>query len=864
MAGSGSRRRAAQRVSRGSAAVGAGTVAVVVGLVITVAIAVGVSSIAVGVAAQAPAAQPASASPPLPPTEAMKTFRLPPGYRLELVASEPMVADPVWMDQDPDGRLWVVEMRGFMPNFEGTGEDRPVGQVVVLEDTDDDGRADRRTVFLDGLVQPRTVKVLERGVLVIAPPQLILARDTNGDLKADTREVLRTDVGVAGGNPEHSPNSLLWGLDNWIYTSEYATDFRWTGAALERVRTLSRGQWGISMDDTGRVFRNWNDDPLRVDYLPGRYLARNASAVRTRGVYEPVTDDLGVWAIRPTPAVNRGYRDGVLRPDGSLAVFQAAGTPTVYRGDRLPAEVRGSVFVTEPAGNLVRRYTLEERADGRLSATNPHGRAEFLASTDERFRPVNLHSAADGTLYIADMYRGVIQHGQYQSEYLKNQIRARGLVEPTGLGRIYRVVHASTKRDAPPALGRRTPAELVAVLAHPNGWHRDTAQRLLVERGDRSVAPALVAAAAKAADPRTRLHALGVLDGLGAIEAATVAAALKDASPAVRAAAVRVSERWLGTEGHPLREQVWALRSDPSPRVRWQLAASQGAASGQIAVDRAVALIERHGADPFVVDAAVSGLAGAEGQALARLLAKPGAPPDAVAVLAGAVARSGDAAAVTALWGFVADTRRPLAERITLAKGVELGLATESFGVRTARRITLTQPPEALLARAQEGGEIDRVVARVLEGMDWPGKPKKADTAAPLTAEEQQRFEAGRDVYGRLCVACHQPDGRGREGLAPALAGSPFVTGRAGITARIVLHGKEGKAMMPPLGTLSDAEVAAVLTYLRRSFGHALSPVSVDLVKEVRGASLGRERPWTETELRAVSQPDGAPPARRP
>ena len=149
---------------------------------------------------QAPPA-PATAAPPLAPAEALKTFRLPPGYRLELVASEPMVADPVWMDMDPDGRLWVVEMRGYMPTVDAKGEDAPVGQVVVLEDTDDDGKADKRTVFLDGLVQPRTVKVLDHGVLVIAPPQLILARDTNGDLKADTREVLRTDVGVKRGNP---------------------------------------------------------------------------------------------------------------------------------------------------------------------------------------------------------------------------------------------------------------------------------------------------------------------------------------------------------------------------------------------------------------------------------------------------------------------------------------------------------------------------------------------------------------------------------------------------------------------------------------------------------------------------------------
>ena len=250
---------------------------------------VGIVALSAGLLARAgrvpPAAAPAGApqapatvSPPLTPAEALKTFRLPPGYRLELVASEPLVADPVWMDMDPDGRLWVVEMRGFMPTFEGKGEDAPVGQVVVLEDTDDDGRADKRTVFLDGLVQPRTVKVLDHGVLVIAPPQLILARDTDGDLKADTREVLRSDVGVKGGNPEHSPNSLLWALDNWLYTSEYATDFRWTRTGLESAKTLSRGQWGISMDDSGRIYRNFNDDPLHVDYLPGR--AAGAQPVR--------------------------------------------------------------------------------------------------------------------------------------------------------------------------------------------------------------------------------------------------------------------------------------------------------------------------------------------------------------------------------------------------------------------------------------------------------------------------------------------------------------------------------------------------------------------------------------------------------
>jgi mono/diheme cytochrome c family protein len=277
-----------------------------------------------------------------------------------------------------------------------------------------------------------------------------------------------------------------------------------------------------------------------------------------------------------------------------------------------------------------------------------------------------------------------------------------------------------------------------------------------------------------------------------------------------------------------------------------------------------VQLLAHHGRDPFVVDGVVSSLAGVEEQALAQLLARPGLPVEALGPLAGAVARGGRPAAVGDLWTLIADARRPVAERLALARGVELALGTESFGVRTPRRLVLAAAPQPLLARAHEQGEIETVVARLLDGMDWPGKPRRAETAAPLSAAEQQRFEAGKEIYGRLCVACHQPDGRGREGLAPALAGSPFVAGRAGIMARIVIHGKEGKTLMPPLGSLSDADIAAVLTFVRRSFGHTASAVDVALVREVRGSALGRERPWTEAELKAISQPDGDPRARRP
>jgi glucose/arabinose dehydrogenase len=153
-------------------------------------------------------------------------FTTQPGYRVELVAAEPLVQDPVAIDFDPDGRIWVVEMRAFMPNLQGTGEDRPVGRIVVLDDTNDDGRMDRKTVFMDSLVLPRAVKVLSQGVLVAEVPNLWLVRDTNGDGRADSKELVRDDYGTKQSNPEHNANGLLWGIDNWIHNANYAGEFR--------------------------------------------------------------------------------------------------------------------------------------------------------------------------------------------------------------------------------------------------------------------------------------------------------------------------------------------------------------------------------------------------------------------------------------------------------------------------------------------------------------------------------------------------------------------------------------------------------------------------------------------------------------
>jgi mono/diheme cytochrome c family protein len=565
--------------------------------------------------------------------------------------------------------------------------------------------------------------------------------------------------------------------------------------------------------------------------------------------------------------VNRGYREGTLRPDGSLAVWASAGAPVVYRGDRLPADLAGNVFVTEPAGNLVRRFVLTTDQAGDVRAHNAYERAEFLASTDERFRPVNLYSAPDGTLYVVDMYRGVIQHAAYQTEYLKDQIKARDLVNPIHYGRIYRIVHVSTRREARPALSRRTPAELVEVLRHPNGWWRDTAQRLLVERGDRSVAGALRDLVARGPDERTRLHAFWTLDGLDELAESDVTRALADRSEHLRAAGARASERWLAARHAAIEAAVLARLDDPSLAVRRQAAASLGALPSGPREDAIAAAIERHGDDPVIVDAGASGLAGSEMRVLERLLAPAQPPrPDAVSTLVATLLRARQGATLLALLQKIAEPGRAAWQRAALLGGFEArsaGPAEGVFGPPRSTTIEVPSRPDAFLALARNpepalGDAVTRVAAR----LDWPGRPKPKSTVPALTPVQQERFVAGQQIYASMCVACHQTDGRGQNGLAPPLVGSKWVLGRAGHAARIVLHGKEGTALMPPLAMLSDEEVAAVLTYVRRAWGQSATAVEPSLVREARGASTGRKRPWTDEELAKVTQPDGLPPPR--
>jgi mono/diheme cytochrome c family protein/glucose/arabinose dehydrogenase len=809
-------------------------------------------------------------APVLSPEQERDTIVVPPGFRVELVASEPLVIDPILIDFDADGRMWVVEMPGFMPDTSGHGSREPINDVVVLEDTTGDGVMDKRTVFADKLVLPRAIKVLAGGkVLIGEPPNLWLMTDTNGDLKADSRVLVSNTFGRAEANVEHNANSLLWALDNTIYTSEHDWHLRWKNGAFETIPTLNRGQWGASQDDAGRVYRNFNDAPLFIDYLAPSYYMRNPNLARTRGLYDPLISREAsiVWPARATRGVNRGYRDQFFRADDSSITIQAAGTPLVFRGDRLPKALQGQAFITDSATNLVHAYRLVDDGTGRMRAEDFYNKGEIFASWDERCRPVSIASAPDGTLYVVDMYRGVVQDGAYWTDYLRDYIKSRDMELPVRLGRIWRLVHESARPGPAPRLSSATSAQLVDTLSHPNGWWRDTAQQLLIQRADKAMAPQLRALAGQAADWRARLHALWTLDGLDALEPAQVARALSDKSPYVRASGLRLAERWFSDPNHPLVASSFRLVADANFVVRRQLAASIGELPRPASTARASFMLLHHGDDSVVVDLILSGLNGHEGDVLDELLRRTSgrggrgsigqmlannAPrPDAVAMLAAALAKSGEPAALQFV--IARATRSGVAwQRAAILKGIDAGLPTSGGRGRGARAITLPSEPAALVQLASANSDAARLARGILTRIDWPGKPAPVVTVPPLTGEEQRRFDAGAELYKNLCLGCHQADGRGREKMAPSLVGSRHVVAQdPGNASRILLGGMEGPiGLMPPLGgALNDDQIASVLTYIRREWGHTASPVGADDVREIRGLTKRRTRPWTAGEL---------------
>jgi mono/diheme cytochrome c family protein len=542
--------------------------------------------------------------------------------------------------------------------------------------------------------------------------------------------------------------------------------------------------------------------------------------------------------------------------DFKLKECTAACGPWVYRSDLFPADAYGNAFICEPAGNLVKRLVLNPDK-GLVKGTPFYDQQEFVASTDERFRPVNALTGPEGALYLVDMHHGVIQHRISLTSYLRKQGEDRGLIAPLHLGRLWRVVPERHKTTGLKGLAGLKPAELIAELGSGNEWRRETAQRLLIETGDKSLAPALTAFGAQTSSPMGRVHALWTQHGLGVVDWTLVSAGLADADPRVRAAALRVSESLVAG---PHRSDVIArwtemAASEAVPEVQVQLALTMGEAK-DLTVDLAAAALAQRAAEHIAIqDAFLSGLAGRELEVFAAVMKQPAAYsktlPAALLRCVFAERKPARVAQALAIIGSL-----PLrSQQVTL-----LGSLATHPTVTAKRPVKLEGEPPALakLSKSKDAAMV-KALAWFKSTVVWPGKPGVVvPTTKALTNEEQMLFDNGRQTYAGLCAACHQPTGKGLEGLAPPLADSEWVLGEPERIVKVVMHGLRGPIKvkglnysydMPAAGFLSDEQIAGVLTYIRREWDHEASPVSVDLVQKIRAEHKGRTDAWTEPEL---------------
>jgi mono/diheme cytochrome c family protein/glucose/arabinose dehydrogenase len=802
-------------------------------------------------------------APALSPLDELATFTLAPGLRVELVAADPLINDPIAAEFDERGRLWVVEMLGYMPNVDGTGEAEPVGKIAILSDEDGDGRMDARVEFMENLVLPRSVHPCLDGALVILPNQVLFCRDKDGDGQADSFEVIDTYRGGIA-SPEHSLNGFERTLDNWYRCANGSVKYRVRSGQWERGQTTGGGQWGITKDDLGRIMFNGNSDPLRGDLFPSAYSLRNPSLGKLAGMNRRFAHDFSTWPVRITPGVNRGYRPGTLRDDFTLNRVTGTCGPHIFRGTGLGDEFRGDAFVPEPCGNLVKRYRMVSKDGLGLDARLAYQGREFLASSDERFRPVNAFGGPDGALYLVDLYRGILQHRLYVTTFLRKQILERGLDKPLGLGRIWRIVREDHEGSVPQDLSQSSWSELVAALASPNGWLRDTAQRILVDEWEEDpfVENLLVDLARESSNPLGRLHALWTLAGGAGVDRELILAAIADSDPRVAAAAVRVGEEYLSTGRSEIVGAVEALALETEDELlRHQCVLSLGAvqtAKGDGALAR---ILTRDCSTAEIQTAAISGLYTREAAFVAMLLADPDwdveqrGRANLLNQLARCAARQGTAGPIEDLLRISAAQAPAQGWRArAICSGI---LAGRSKGPKGALQpVMITKSLEALAHLAPLLGDK---ADKTLEAIGWPGKPGLPEELVirPLTETERIQFERGALVYRDLCSTCHQSSGSGQLGMAPPLRGSEWVFGSEKLLVLILAHGMHGPVrvdgiewdMEMPAFAGSPEEIASILTYIRREWGHGADPVASESVERILEETGARVEAWTAEEL---------------
>lgn len=527
----------------------------------------------------------------------LSKFVLQEDFKIETIASEPLIEAPVAMTFDNQGRVWVMEMPDYMPNIHGSDEDIPRGRIVILEDQDSNGRMDHSKVFLEKLSQPRAMALVYGGLLYAEAPNLWFVEIEN-DLPVN--KVLVDSLYAVGGNVEHQPNGLMMNLDNWIYNAKCSYRYRRINGEWKKEPTKFRGQWGLTHDDYGRLFYNDNSNPLYGDYVMPNQITNNSFLHAKTGVSQNICVDRNVYPLHAT-AVNRGYMDGMLHEDNKLVAFTSACSPLIYRGEVFGTNYQGNAFVCAPEGNLVKRIILNEK-DGKIEGTQAWKDKEFLATTDEGFRPVNLNNAPDGSIYITDMHRGIIQHKVYMTVYLKDQIENRKLDTIINAGRIFRVAQKGNQR-VNINLEKLPNEELCELLKNKNGWFRDRAQQLLIYRNAKEVIPQLEQIAINSENHLAQLHALWTLEGMGGFDEKILLLAQEDWHPKVINTIIRFLEN-----SNAAIEQYQKFFKLNKKEIDIQLSFSTLKTNNKkLALAFAKEILERYPDDEFIAEAIISG-----------------------------------------------------------------------------------------------------------------------------------------------------------------------------------------------------------------------------------------------------------------
>lgn len=586
-----------------------------------------------------------SESPPLytdalTPEAALKTFQLADDFTIELFAAEPHVLDPVSMIFDERGDIYVVEMPDY-PYKPEPG--RAKGRIKRLIDSDGDGLIDQTIVFADSLSEATSLLPWKGGLLVTSAPYIYYLRDTDGDYRADQKEILFS--GFFENNSEAQITNLRFNVDNWVYAANFGQPGEVTsgrnpdGPALSvrggdfRFRLdrdsfeLATGptQFGQAINDWGHRFMSQNTIHLRQAVIPWRYLHRHPFLPSVNGVENISDHDLEMFQLTPPPywraertrRRQKSYDEQNLdRVEYAEDHFTGSSGATFYGGDAFPEAFRGNIFSGDVAGNLVHRDVLSPAADSPVYVAERAGREtdrEFLATTDPWFRPANFTVGPDGCLYVIDMYRQHIETPVSIPEDLKADM---DFYNGSQHGRIYRIAPANDPPEiALPKLSEKTSEELANLLTHPNQWQRLTAQRLLLERQDKSVHTQLRELFQEQHDPRTRLHALYTLDGLGLMAPALVEKVLTDAHPAVREHGLILAERY-----PDLLPQLLSLINDSDTRVAFQACLSAGEFSGSAVIAALAGAMAQYGQDPWFRTAILSSEAGSSTDLIEELI----------------------------------------------------------------------------------------------------------------------------------------------------------------------------------------------------------------------------------------------------